>query len=100
MLRISVTNDAADHWEPVISRHFAMTLAPLGSSIRSLSVHLLAPDPGDGSGIYECEIQGRSAKGSEVQVSSIHEQGNVAIAHAFARARRELARGRLRGVRG
>ncbi len=98
MLRISVANDSADHWVPVISHHFTMTLAPLGSSIRSLSVQLLAPKPSDRGGIYACEIHGRSAKGSLLRVSSSHEQGDVAIAHAFARARRELRRGHLRGL--
>ncbi|MEQ8858510.1 MAG: hypothetical protein RIC56_07680 [Pseudomonadales bacterium] len=96
MLRINVTNDPAERWTPVIARHFTMTLAPHETTIRSLTVQLVAPAPKDASPAYACELHGRGANGFELRIRSSHEDGDMAIAHAFARARRELRRGRLR----
>lgn len=96
MLRITVTNDSVERWSPVIGRHFQMTLAPLQSTIRSVRVALRAPGAHDATRIYRLELQARVANGPELRVSSSHEDGDAAVAHAFARARRELRRARLR----
>lgn len=96
MLRISVVNEPTQRWSPVIGRCFRMTLAPLQDILASLSVQLRAPPDGTFCGTYACELRGRTSAGTELVVRSAHENGELAVTHAFARARRELRRERLR----
>lgn len=97
MLRISVVNEPSDRWIPLIGRCFRMTLAPLEANLTSLSVRLRAPAPEvAANGTYTCEVLGRTSAGTDLRVSSAHQDGEAAVSHAFARARRELRRERLR----
>ncbi len=94
MLRIRVSPQSGDRWSGFIERQFNLTLASL--SPRLVEVELRTPS---GKGVrsdYECRLSGRAAGGHDVRVVSRHERGEQAIAHAFARARRELRRERLR----
>ncbi|MAT85106.1 MAG: hypothetical protein CMQ43_13235 [Gammaproteobacteria bacterium] len=94
MLRIRVAPQSSDRWSGFIERQFNLTLASL--SPRLVEVELRTPTGGAVRADYECRLVGRAAGGHDVRVVSRHERGEQAIAHAFARARRELRRERLR----
>lgn len=98
-MRISVVNEPAERWTPLIGHCFRMTLAPLQGAISSLSIELRAPGdvaPGPRPGPYTCEVRDRTGQNDTLRVCSTHEEGALAIAHAFARARREVRRRCLR----
>jgi hypothetical protein len=94
MLRIRVAPQPSERWSGFIERQFNLTLASL--SPRQIEVELRMPSGVGARKDYECRLNGRAAGGHDVRVVSRHERGEQAVAHAFARARRELRRERLR----
>lgn len=95
MMRIRIDESLRERWSPVIARHFQMSLASCASDMRSLAVSLLTEqsDPAS-SPTFVCELRGRHRDGREVRVRSMQADGEAAIGHAFARARREIRRRR------
>jgi len=91
-MRVQLPEHLRERWADVIMWHGQMYLAAVASQIRALVVSFA--EDGDRPGEYRCELRGKHTDGTELRIRSSHGDGEVAIAHGFARARREIRRRR------
>ena len=78
-----------DHtWHTSIKRHFDMNLTPFSEEFRTFKISF---EPEQDIG-YVCRLRARRRSGRDLAVTVHHNDGEAAIAFAFARARRELQR--------
>jgi hypothetical protein len=91
-MRVQMPEHLREPWNPVIVWHWQVYLAACAAHIRSLAVSF-AENP-DRPGEFSCELRGKHADGTDLRIRSCHGDGEVAIAHGFARARREIGRRR------
>jgi hypothetical protein len=88
MLRILIDEPLKEAWEPVVARHYQMTLASCVADLRALSLRLER----DGDDFIHCTLDGRLGNGERLRVEGRHADGESAISHVMARARRALRR--------
>lgn len=81
-------------WGPIVARHYQMTLASCASELRSITLRL-----GRADGLYRCLLRARTNDGSEIELEGLHAEGETAISHVCARARRALRRRQAYGQR-
>ena len=88
MLRLLIDDSLKDTWEPVVARHYQMTLATCIGDLRALTLRLER----DGDDFIHCTLDGRFSNGERLRVEGRHADGENAISHVMARARRALRR--------
>lgn len=94
MMRVRIAESLRERWMPELLAAFHLNLATCCKDISSLVVSLV--EQGASETVFVCELRGRQTNGPELRVRCAHPDGRLAIAHTFARARREIRRCRLR----
>ncbi|MEN9805771.1 MAG: hypothetical protein RL756_279 [Pseudomonadota bacterium] len=88
MLRMLIDDSLKEAWEPAVARHYQMTLASCVGDLRTLTLRLER----DGDNFVHCTLDGRFGNGERLRVEGRHADGESAISHVMARARRALRR--------
>ncbi len=90
----SLTESERGLWRPIVARHYQMTLASCAGQLRSITLRLGRVDA-----LYRCALRARTTDGSEIELEGLHAEGETAISHVCARARRSLRRRQAYGQR-
>lgn len=88
MLRTQIDDSLPTSWGPVVAHHYQMTLASCVGELRTLTLRLER----DNDDLVHCILDGRFANGERLRVEGKHADGENAISHVMARARRALRR--------
>jgi len=92
--RLETGSELRSRWAPVIEHQYALTLGSVNTSLKNPLVRFDEVRE-NGRNRYRCSFQARSG-GELLELACEHQDGRIAIADTFSRARRAIGRRRGR----